>query len=176
MGVIAVSSLFFGLIGFFAGSKSSLLFAQNLRNSAYKKILTYSFAELDKITNASLITRLTNDTNQVQNSMKMIITMLIRSPIMVIGGLVVAFALQPLMGSLIVCIVSLMIIVTSIIAYKCRFLYKQAQKSIDESSNEMRENALGMRVIKTFNLQNRQSQHFNFFNRKLRDTCIKAEF
>ena len=84
-----------GMGGAYFGSKASVNFAADLRNDLFRKVQSFSFANIDKFSTGSLVTRLTNDVTQLQNFVNMMLRMMLRSPGMLIGGLIMAVRLSP---------------------------------------------------------------------------------
>lgn len=163
----AALSLIFGLLGYFFGTKASLFAIQNMKNAVYKKILSFAFPELDKLTTASLITRLSTDTTQIQNTFQAIITLVIRAPVLLIGGTILSFTTNPVFGALILSIVALIVIFAFLAFMKSIILSMIKLKCLDEVSDAIRENALGVRPIKFFSLETIQSKKFNLLNNKI---------
>lgn len=171
----------FGVIGYFISAKASLICTYNLRNCVYGKILTYSFQELNTVTPASLITRLTNDAQKVQQALQMEFSMLIQAPITLIGTGSLIFtasknmAINAYFGSISLGIMALIILLTILIARIIVPLYGHTQRSIDETSSIIRENVLGVRVVRSFNLQENQREKMSFANNKLKKLSIQVE-
>ncbi|GHU47443.1 ABC transporter ATP-binding protein [Bacilli bacterium] len=160
------------------GSTAALYIAMNTRYGMYKKIQTYSFYEVDKLSAASLITRLSNDTNKYAITMQMIITMLFRAPITIAISLVNAFT-PPLgnttYGIIILCIIFFMLLVVGLIGIQAVPSFTKAQKELDITNGIMRENILGARVIKAFNIQDNQSQRYDKENKELKKYNIRGQ-
>ncbi len=171
----------FGIFGYFMSAKASLMSTYNLRNCVYAKILTYSFQELNVVTPASLITRLTNDAQKVQQALQMTFSMLIQAPLTLIGTSSLIFTASKNMtvnayfGSISLGIMALIILLTILIARIIVPIYGHAQRSIDETSSIIRENVLGTRVVRSFNLQENQRGKMSFANTKLEKLSIQVE-
>ena len=174
-------SFSFGVFGYFISAKASLKCTCNLRNCVYAKILTYSFQELNVVTPASLITRLTNDAQKVQQALQMTFSMLIQAPLTLIGTGTLIFTASKNMtinayfGSISLGLMALIILLTSLIARIIIPLYSHTQRSIDETSSIIRENALGSRVVRSFNLQENQREKMSFANNRLKKLSIQVE-
>ena len=175
MGIAAIFSFFLGVLSSYTASKSSLLWIQNIRSACYKQILSYSISELDKFSVTSLITRLTNDAQKIQTTYLLFATVLIKTPLLIIGGFILAFIFSWQMGLLIIGIISIMAVIVGILGTRATPLFNASQKSIDEASSVMRENILGARVVKSFNLQEDQTRRYNFFNEKLRFFAYRSQ-
>ena len=84
-----------GVAGAYFGAKASVNFAADLRHDLYSKVQQYSFANIDKFSTSSLVTRMTNDVTQLQNFVNMLLRMALRSPGMLIGGIIMAISIKP---------------------------------------------------------------------------------
>ena len=93
--VVAVLMLLGGVGGSYFGAKASVYFASDLRRDIYKRIQTFSFANIDKFSTGSLVTRTTNDITQLQNFINMLLRMCLRSPGMLIGAVIMAISINP---------------------------------------------------------------------------------
>ena len=109
IGIIIVMFLG-GVGGAYFGSKASVNFATDLRRDVYSKIQKFSFANIDKFSTGSLVTRLTNDVTQVQNFVNMLLRMALRAPGMIIGGIIMAVSLKPSLSVVLAVTMPLMII------------------------------------------------------------------
>lgn len=148
---------------------------ENLRAGMFEKIQALSFLEIDKFKTSSLITRLTNDVTQVQNMFMMALRIMVRAPLMCIGGLVMAFALSMKLSIIFVIAMPVILIAMTIILKKSMPLFTSMQSKIDNVNLVMRENILGIRVIKAFTLEGKQCEKFDATNKDLMDTSIKAQ-
>lgn len=148
---------------------------ENLRAGMFEKIQALSFLEIDKFKTSSLITRLTNDVTQVQNMFMMALRIMVRAPLMCIGGLVMAFALSMKLSIIFVIAMPVILIAMTIILKKSMPLFTSMQSKIDNVNLVMRENILGIRVIKAFTLEGKQREKFDATNKDLMDTSIKAQ-
>ena len=175
MGLAAVIGLAFGLLSYYWSAKGSLHAVKNLRNACYSKILTYSFKELDKISTASIITRLATDAQKIQMALQMIISTFLQSLIMMIGGCIIAFTTNAIMGAIVVGLFALMCITCGIVGMKVMPMFSLFERTIDDSSEVMRENALGVRVIKSFNLEERKLEEYAFINKGFRRIAYRAQ-
>lgn len=175
MGIAAILCLAFGFLSYYTAAKSSLLAVQNIRNAAYNQILTYSFAELDKIPTASLITRITNDAQRLQQAFQMLISIFFQAIVMLVGGSIVAFITNPQMGAVILVIIALTILIIICLGYKAMPMFRENQFVVDACSSMMRENILGVRVIKSFCLQDQQMKEYDYRNKELRTISYRSQ-
>ena len=114
MFLVAIISFGFGLFGYYICAKSSLLCTMNLRNEVYAKVLTYSFQNFNVISPASLITRLTNDAQKIQQALQMIFSTLIQMPIMLIGAAILIFTANVYFGVVGIAFMVLMILIVHV--------------------------------------------------------------
>lgn len=170
----AIISFGFGLFGYYICAKSSLLCTMNLRNEVYAKVLTYSFQNFNVISPASLITRLTNDAQKIQQALQMIFSTLIQMPIMLIGAAILIFTANKYFGVVGIAFMVLMILIVGLIARVVIPLFSRVQSAIDETSSVIRENVLGVRVVKSFNLQKVQHKKFSSSNDKLKSLNFRS--
>ena len=170
----AIISFGFGLFGYYICAKSSLLCTMNLRNEVYTKVLTYSFQNFNVISPASLITRLTNDAQKIQQALQMIFSTLIQMPIMLIGAAILIFTANVYFGVVGIAFMVLMILIVGLIARVVIPLFSRVQSAIDETSSVIRENVLGVRVVKSFNLQKVQHKKFSSSNDKLKSLNFRS--
>ena len=170
---------FLGLIGGVGCSIFSTIAAvnlgQNLRDGLFAKIQSLSFLELDHFKTSSLITRLTYDITQVQTMVMMGLRILVRAPLLCIGGLWMAYRLSQSLSIVFVITIPIILIFVAIVMSKSFPLFKTMQEKIDKVNNVMRENLLGVRVIKAFTMEHKQRDRFNEANDDLMSQSIRAQ-
>lgn len=178
-GVKMIVFAFLGLIGGVGCSIFSTMAAvnlgQNLRDGLFAKIQSLSFLELDHFKTSSLITRLTNDITQVQTMVMMGLRILVRAPLLCIGGLWMAYRLSQRLSIVFVIMIPIILIFVAIVMSKSFPLFKTMQEKIDKVNNVMRENLLGVRVIKAFTMEHKQRDRFNEANDDLMNQGIRAQ-
>lgn len=177
-----IKMLIFAIIGLIGGvgcgifaTIAALNLGQNLREGLFAKIQSLSFLEIDHLKTSSLITRLTNDITQIQNMFLMSLKILVRSPFLCIGGIFMAYQLSPRLSIILVIGMPIILIFVALIMSKSFPLFKTMQEKIDNVNNVMRENLLGVRVIKAFNMENKQHERFDESNDDLMNQSIKAQ-
>lgn len=171
---LGVLGLAFALTAQFFASRASLGFGTNLRKELYEHINTFSYAELDKFSTTSLITRLTTDVNQAQQAVAMFIRLILRAPFITVGAIVMAMIVN-LKLSLIFVISALIIgaalwLITSLSMPK----YKEVQGRLDDVSRLTRENLAGARVVRAFGAEEREKKNFDTASEKLSASSIKV--
>lgn len=155
-------------------SNVSQRFGRDLRSDLYRKIQFFSFENVDKFEAASLVTRLTNDITQVQNFVNGLMRIFVKAPLLCIGGLVMAFLLNPQMALVLLAVVP---IVGTIIFISMKTGYPffiKVQQSLDKVNGVMREYLTGVRVVKAFNRFAYEEKRFAAVNQELADNSIAA--
>lgn len=164
----------FAIIRNIVSSKVSQSFGADLREDLYIKIQGFSFDNVDKFQDASLITRLTNDVNQVQNFAHASMRIFVKAPVIGIGATFMAFLLNPKMTLILLAILPL---VGIIIYFNLRVSYPiftNIQKSLDRVNGVMREYLAGIRVVKAFNRYTYERSRFKNVNEDLKDITLKG--
>lgn len=154
-------------------SRLSLNFGRRLRRDIFQHVQSFCDTDRHKFGASTLITRTTNDTNQVQSIIMMTFTVIITAPIMGIGGIIMAVQQNARLSLLLLIIVPLLAILVIAVMSKLAPLHASQQQRIDRTSGILRESLTGVRVIRAFNQQKHQSERFEEANRNLRDTSLK---
>lgn len=165
--VLALVGMVAAITAQYFAAKAATGFGKELRYDLYKKIQSLSFNELDEIGVSTLITRMTNDTNQVQNGVNLVLRLLLRSPFIVVGAMVMAFFIDARSALIfLAAIVLLSIVVFGIMAYTIP-RHKQVQSSLDDVTLITRENLSGVRVIRAFTQEDNEIKEFKRRNNLL---------
>ena len=173
--VAAILSCIGGILCSVFASIASMTMAQNLREGLFDKINKLSFKEVDNLKTSTLITRLTNDVTQVQQMVNMTLRAAVRSPLMAIGGIIMASRLSKDLSSIFLISIPMIIVGIVYILKKSMPLFTKVQSKIDNINLVMRENILGVRVIKAFNLEENQNKRFIERNEELKNISIKSQ-
>ncbi|WP_296644133.1 ABC transporter ATP-binding protein [Romboutsia sp. 13368] len=173
--IAAVLGLIGGAACSFFASAASMNLGQELRQGLFDKIQTLSFIELDKLKTSSLITRLTNDVTQVQMMTNMALRGMIRSPLLAIGGLIMAYTLSPKLSTVLLVAIPIIAVAMVFILKKSFPLFTKVQQKIDNVNTVMRESILGVKVIKAFAIEKTQNARFKKENEELMNTSIKSQ-
>ncbi len=163
-----------GVGGAYFGAKASVNFASDLRGDVYKKIQSFSFANVDKFETGSLVTRLTNDITQVQNFVNMLLRMFLRSPGMLIGALIMAVILSPSLSVIFAVMIPVVAIGIFAVVRIGFPRFSRMQKKIDALNTNVQENLTNVRVIKSFVREDHQKEKFFAANRDLKESAISA--
>lgn len=142
-------------------AKAAVGFSSTLRHELFVKAQSLSYKEIDELGTATMITRMTNDVNQVQNGVNLFLRLFLRSPFVVFGALIMAF----IVDAKVAIIFAIVILVLSIIIFTILLVsqpkYKVVQKQLDGVLKSTRENLNGVRVIRAFNKEEREKEEFN---------------
>ncbi len=158
--VMAIASLACGGIAGITCSKASSGFAKNLRHDLFSKVQTYSFENIDKFSSSSLVTRLTTDVSNVQNAYMMIIRTAIRSPLMLIFSVIMAYIMGGKLATLFVIIIPVLAVGLLIISKKAMPAFRRVFKKYDRLNESIEENVRGMRVVKGFAREDYEKKKF----------------
>lgn len=142
-------------------------FTASLREALFAHIQTLSYADLDRVGTPTLLTRLTSDMNQVQNGLNLTLRLLLRSPFVVFGAMVMAFTVDAKAALVFVVTIPALFAVVFAIMLACIPLYRRVQEKLDRVLGATRENLDGVRVIRAFRLQNRETDAFSEKNADL---------
>ena len=159
--------------GYFA-TKASQYFGYKLRDDIYKKIQDYSFANIDKFSTASLVTRTTNDVVMLQNIVGMALRMMVRSPMLFVGGIIYAVRLQPQLAVVFLVAIPLIVGIIGLNIKKTFPLFKTVQSKLDKVNAVIQENLTGIRVVKAYNRAEHETERFGEANDDFVDISIKA--
>lgn len=160
MVLLACVSLCCGAMGGYTCSKASGGFAKNLRHDMYEKIQGFSFENIDKFSSASLVTRMTTDVSNVQFAYMMCIRMAVRSPLMLIFAIVMAFVMGGTMAASFVVLIPFMVFGLIMIAKKAMPAFHAVFKKYDKLNESIEENVRAMRVVKGFARENYEKKKF----------------
>lgn len=170
----ALMGMTMGIISSHYGAKAGYGFAAEIRKATFKKIQGFSFANLDKFSVSSLITRLTNDCNTLGQVAMMSLRMAVRAPFMMIFALIMALRINAPLAGVFIVVIPVISVLLIIIMSKARPLFIKMQSRVDRVNAIIQENLTGIRVVKSFNRQNHEEQKFKERNDSLRDTSLKA--
>ena len=157
---LAAFSLVFGMLAGKYAATASAGFATNLRGDMFDKIQTFSFANIDKFSPSSLVTRLTTDITNIQTAYMMIIRVAVRSPIMLIISLVMTFTINAKLASIFLAISVVLGLLLFIIFKKAIPIFERVFKKYDKMNESVQENVKGMRVVKSYVREDYESKKF----------------
>lgn len=165
--VLAVVGMVAAITAQYFAAKAATGFATEVRHALFKRIQTFSFNEIDSIGTSTLITRMTNDVNQAQSTVNMVLRLFLRSPFIVAGAFVMAFTIDAKISLIFLLVIVLLSIVVSVIM-KCTVpMYKNVQNKLDSVTLMTRENLTGARVIRAFTEEDDEYNKFKERNNLL---------
>ena len=173
--VCAFLALFFGAWGGRLAAKASCGFAHNLREDMYNNLQTYSFANIDNFSTASLITRITTDVNNVQNAYQMCIRMLVRAPILFITSIIMTAVIEPLMAGVFGGAAILLGIVVSVCMIKVVPYFKTMFKRYDDLNSVVQEDLTAIRVVKSYVREDKEISKMKVASGEVYKYSVKAE-
>ena len=172
--ILAVCGLSFALVCQYMASAASQGVGTRLRADLYSHINTLSFKELDRLGTAAFVTRITNDVNQVQTAVAMLIRLVVRAPFLVIGATIMSFSISPRLSLIFFGAMAAIVLVMFPIMKATVKLFKKQQKSLDGISRITRENLSGVRVVRAFARQDYEKQRFEAEAEEYRTFAVKA--
>lgn len=172
--LLAVVGMASSLTAQYFAAKSALGFGTALRRDLFAHINTLSHTELDRMGTPTLVTRMTSDVNQVQNGLNMTLRLLLRSPFIVIGAILMALTISPVLTLWFLCITAVISLVIWAIMRATVPIYHDAQTTLDRVTQLTRENYVGARVVRAFSRQKDEMAGFAAANDRLRDVQLAA--
>ena len=175
--VMAITSFLMaagGILGAYFAAKASISFTSDLRRDLFARVQQFSFKNIDTFSTGSLVTRLTNDIQQVQNLIMMGLRMMLRAPGMFLGALVMAFWMNAELAAVILVVIPLL---TAAIVWILRTAYPRftaMQKALDTLNSGIQEVLTNVRVVKSFVRENHEEKRFADTNRELKEAGLRA--
>ena len=163
-----------GVLGAYFAVKASVNFAADLRRDVFKKVQEFSFANIEKFSTGSLVTRLTNDITNMQNVISMGLRMLLRAPGMLIGGLIMAFVMNWRLAIVFCVVIPLLIVAIVLIMRVALPRFNIMQTKIDSLNSRIQENITNQRVVKSFVRDDFEKKTFDTANEDPKDNTLKA--
>ena len=163
-----------GILGAYFSSKAAICFTSDLRSDVFKKVQQFSFANIDEFSTGSLVTRLTNDIQQVQNVLMMALRMALRSPGMFIGALIMAFTMNARLALVILIVIPVLILSIGLILKTAYPRFEMLQKKLDRLNSGIQEALTNVRVVKSFVREDFEIQKFSALNEDLKDSSLRA--
>ena len=176
-GIMLLITLLLGvcaIIAVYYGSRTAMAFGRDVRSAIFRRVMSFSQRETNIFGTPSLITRNTNDVQQVQMVLVMAFNVMIIAPIMCVGGVIMALREDVPLSALLIVVVPLVIIVIGILATRALPLFRSVQKRTDRINQVMRETLSGVRVIRAFVRTQHEEVRFDEANRDLTDTSLRV--
>ena len=172
--LLALVMLAAGVLGAHFAIKGAARVAADVRMQTFVRIQKFSFANIDDFSTGSLITRITNDITQIQNFIQTLMRGCFRSPVMLIGGVCMSFALNPLLAAVICVVIPLLAIAIFAIIKTASPRYTVMQNRLDAMNNRINETITNERVIKSFVREEYEKEKFSGVNEELMEKSIRA--
>ncbi len=173
--IMAMCSMSCGILsGWFAASASAG-FAKNLRHDLFERVQSFSFANIDKFSTSSLVTRLTTDVTNVQMAFMMLIRTAVRSPLMLVFAVIMSIRMGGRIALIFLLAIPILAVGLMVIAKKAMPLFKAVFKKYDNLNNSIQENVKGMRVVKSFVREDYEKQKFGIASEDVRNDFTRVE-
>lgn len=172
--ILSIVAFIGGVLNTFYSTHVSQSFAFGLRKSLFEKVQTFSFTTFNFLPTSSLITRLTNDVTQLQNTVFMSLRIILRAPLMVVGSVVMALILDWKLSFILFFILPILFFFLNWMVQKGRELFKRVQENVDSVNSVLRENLMGMKLIKAFVRNDFEDERFQVINNNLKRKTATA--
>ena len=173
--ILALCSLGSGVGSAVFCAKASTGFAKNLRHDLYHKVQDFAFEDVDKFSTSSLITRLTTDVTNVQNSFQMIIRIAVRSPFMLIFSMIMSFTINRRLSLIFLVMIPVLAVLLFLIIKKTFGVFRRIFKKYDALNNSVQENIAGIRVVKSFVREDYEKEKFHKASDEVKKDFTYAE-
>lgn len=172
--LLALAAISFGILNMRFTTNAAMGFGANLRNELFEKIQSYSFHNIDHFSTSSLITRLTNDANNLQMTLMMMLRILLRAPMMLVIAFVLAYNINARLSIVLAVAIPLLTIAILLIMKTAVSRFTTVQEKIDALNNTIQENLIGIRVVKSYVRADFEIQKFRKSNDSLTAAAIRA--
>lgn len=173
---VACVSMVATIIASLLSSRVGVGLGRDLRNKVFRKVEEFSLHEFDTLSTASLITRTTNDVQQVQVVTIMILRMVLSAPIIAIGGIILAVEKQPQLSLMFVVVLPILLSVIAFVGLKAVPQFRKVQKKLDRLNLVLREKLTGVRVIRAYNKDAYEAERFEEANKSLTEQTLKVNY
>ena len=178
MGTLMVLTVLFmavgGILGAYFSAKASISFTSDMRNDLFRKVQQFSFENIDDYSTGSLVTRLTNDVQQVQNVLMMGLRMALRAPGMFLGALIMAFMMNRQLAVIILIVIPLLLTAIILILKTAFPRFGEMQRRLDRLNSGIQESLTNVRVVKSFVREAHEIEKFSRLNRDLKESSLRA--
>ena len=175
MVIVALASLAFGLLGAVYASKASAGFAKNLRQAMFENIQTFSFSNIDRFSTASLVTRLTTDVTNLQNSFQMLLRMAMRAPFTLLFAMIMSFSINARLATVYLGAIIFLGCIMGFLISRAHGFFKQVFEKYDDLNAGVQENITAIREVKSFVREDSQIERFKKANLNIYKMFIGAE-
>ena len=178
MGTLMVLTVLFmavgGILGAYFSAKASISFTSDMRNDLFRKVQQFSFENIDGYSTGSLVTRLTNDVQQVQNVLMMGLRLALRAPGMFLGALIMAFMMNRQLAVIILIVIPLLLAAIILILKTAFPRFGEMQRRLDRLNSGIQESLTNVRVVKSFVREDHEIEKFSRLNRDLKESSLRA--
>lgn len=178
MGALMVLTVLFmavgGILGAYFSAKASISFTSDMRNDLFRKVQQFSFENIDDYSTGSLVTRLTNDVQQVQNVLMMGLRMALRAPGMFLGALIMAFMMNRQLAVIILIVIPLLLAAILLILKTAFPRFGEMQRRLDRLNSGIQESLTNVRVVKSFVREDHEIEKFSKLNDDLKESSLRA--
>jgi len=174
MTLVALGGFAAGIINSYYSAHVSQGIGYDIRGELFEKVQAFSFSNFNLFQPSTLITRMTNDITQIQNLVFMSLRIMLRAPLMMVGGVVLAFTINARLALVLVIVTPVLLAMLLWLMTRGFHLFRSVQERLDRTNNVLRENLLGMRVIKAFVRFGHEIRRFTDANGELRDRTMSA--
>ena len=171
----ALIALFAGAMGAVFGARASAGFAKNLRKAMFENIQTFSFANIDKYSTAGLVTRMTTDVTNIQNSYQMLLRICFRAPVNLVAAMTMAMLINARLASVYLIAVAFLALVLTFITIRTYKYFSQVFERYDDLNASVQENVTSIRVVKAFVREGHEVGKFHKAANNLYRLFVKAE-
>lgn len=172
---LAIFQMITGMLAAHFGARASVGFCANLRSDMYDNVQTFAFSNIDKISTASIVTRLTTDVTNIQNAYQMLIRLAVRGPIMMIFAMIVSFGISKEISVIFIVVIPTLAILLALIVLKVHPIFTRVFRTYDDLNNVVQENVRGIRVVKSFNQEDNEISKFKRISEKIYRDFAKGE-
>ena len=173
--IFAALQLLTGVLSAHIAAKTSVGFSANLRQDMYDNVQTFSLSNIDKFSTASIVTRLTTDVTNIQNAYQMIIRMAVRGPVMLVFSMIVSFHINMTIALIFLAVIPIMALLLLLIIRKVGPLFGRVFRTYDTLNNVVQENVRGIRVVKSFDQEEREIQKFKGISQSIYEDFAAGE-
>lgn len=178
MGALMVLTVLFmavgGILGAYFAAKASISFTSDMRNDLFQKVQQFSFENIDGYSTGSLVTRLTNDVQQVQNVLMMGLRMALRAPGMFLGALIMAFMMNRQLAVIILIVIPVLLAAIILILKTAFPRFGEMQRKLDRLNSGIQESLTNVRVVKSFVREDHEIEKFSRLNCDLKESSLRA--
>ena len=174
MVALALIAIAGGIANMWLTSTGSMGFGANLRNALFDKLQSFSFKNIDQFSTASLVTRLTNDVNNLQQTFMMSLRILLRAPMMLIVSFILAYSINPELSVVLAVAIPVLIVLVAVIMKLAVGRFGKMQEKIDAINRVIQENLIGIRVVKSFVRSDHEIEKFQQANDDFMNSAIRA--